>query len=443
MLRILLTRIVTGLGLPLLSITIPLCYSVLALAESEPATLIDDDSAVESRLPLRELRLFTQVFEQIRLGYVEEVADTQLLENAIAGLLFELDPHSAYLDQEDYGDLQEHASGKYGGLGLRVGGKNGVIEVIAPIDDTPAANAGIEAGDLIIEMNDAPVRGIGVQKAIDKMRGERGTSIKLTVYRESEDGPLEFTIVRDTIRASAVRSRFLEPGYAYVRVSHFQETSGADFITAIEKLQSDSIETPLKGLVLDLRNNPGGLVPASVEMAGALLAGGTVVYTEGRLPSSNRIFEAEPGDLLEGLPIVVLINGGSASASEIVAGALQDRKRAAIIGTQSFGKGSVQTVIPLGDGRAVKLTTARYFTPNGRSIQAEGIVPDLVVNRAEIKPYSLQKTTREADLDGHLETANEEREDEAPNTNIEDLSGDNQLYEAVNLLKGYHLLGRQ
>ena len=442
MLRILLTRIVTGLGLPLLSITIPLCCSVLALAESEPATLIDDDSAVGSRLPLRELRLFTQVFEQIRLGYVEEVADTQLLENAIAGLLFELDPHSAYLDQEDYGDLQEHASGKYGGLGLRVGGKNGVIEVIAPIDDTPAANAGIEAGDLIIEMNDAPVRGIGVQKAIDKMRGEKGTSIKLTVYRESEDGPLEFTIVRDTIRASAVRSRFLEPGYAYVRVSHFQETSGADFITAIEKLQSDSIETPLKGLVLDLRNNPGGLVPASVEMAGALLAGGTVVYTEGRLPSSNRIFEAEPGDLLEGLPIVVLINGGSASASEIVAGALQDRKRAAIIGTQSFGKGSVQTVIPLGDGRAVKLTTARYFTPNGRSIQAEGIVPDLVVNRAEIKPYSLRKTTREADLDGHLETANEDQE-EASATDIEDLSGDNQLYEAVNLLKGYHLLGRQ
>jgi carboxyl-terminal processing protease len=442
MLRILLTRIVTGLGLPLLSITIPLCYSVLALAESEPATLIDDDSAVESRLPLRELRLFTQVFEQIRLGYVEEVADTQLLENAIAGLLFELDPHSAYLDQEDYGDLQEHASGKYGGLGLRVGGKNGVIEVIAPIDDTPAANAGIEAGDLIIEMNDAPVRGIGVQKAIDKMRGEKGTSIKLTVYRESEDGPLEFTIVRDTIRASAVRSRFLEPGYAYVRVSHFQETSGADFITAVEKLQSDSIKTPLKGLVLDLRNNPGGLVPASVEMAGALLAGGTVVYTEGRLPSSNRIFEAEPGDLLEGLPIVVLINGGSASASEIVAGALQDRKRAAIIGTQSFGKGSVQTVIPLGDGRAVKLTTARYFTPNGRSIQAEGIVPDLVVNRAEIKPYSLRKTTREADLDGHLETANEDQE-EASATDIEDLSGDNQLYEAVNLLKGYHLLGRQ
>lgn len=456
MLRILLRRIVNDLGLLMLSLTMALCYSVLALAETDPeepseaiidpaniAIVVAKEYAIPSRLPLRELRLFTQVFEQIRLGYVEEVADTQLLENAISGLLLELDPHSAYLNQEDYGDLKEHASGKYGGLGLRVGGKNGVINVIAPIDDTPAANAGIEAGDLIIEMNDAPVRGMGVQKAIDKMRGEKGTKIKLTVYREGEEGPLEFTLVRDTIRASAVRSRVLEPGYAYVRVSHFQETSGADFITAIEKLKSDSIKDPLKGLVIDLRNNPGGLVPASVEMAGALLEGGTVVYTEGRLPSANRFFEAEPGDLLEGLPIVVLINGGSASASEIVAGALQDRKRAAIIGTQSFGKGSVQTVIPLGDGRAVKLTTARYFTPNGRSIQAEGIAPDLVVNRAEIKPYSLRKTTRETDLEGHLETVDEDREDEPSATDIDDLSGDNQLYEAVNLLKGYHLLGRQ
>ena len=455
MLRILLRRIVAGLGLLMLSLTVALCYSVLALAETDPeqptgvaissanrATFDAKESTLASRLPLRELRLFTQVFEQIRLGYVEEVADTQLLENAIAGLLLELDPHSAYLNQEDYGDLQEHATGKYGGLGLRVGGKNGVIKVIAPIDDTPAANAGIEAGDLIIEMNDAPVRGMGVQKAIDKMRGEKGTSIKLTVYREGEEGPLEFTLVRDTIRASAVRSRVLEPGYAYVRVSHFQETSGADFISAIEKLKAESIKDPLKGLVLDLRNNPGGLVPASVEMASALLEGGTIVYTEGRLPSANRFFEAKPGDLLDGLPIVVLINGGSASASEIVAGALQDRKRAAIIGTQSFGKGSVQTVIPLGDGRAVKLTTARYFTPNGRSIQAEGIVPDLIVNRAEIKPYSLRKTTREADLEGHLETVDEEREDEPSATDVEDLSSDNQLYEAVNLLKGFHLLGR-
>ena len=455
MLRILLRRIVAGLGLLMLSLTVALCYSVLALAETDPeepseaiidpaniAIVVAKEYAIPSRLPLRELRLFTQVFEQIRLGYVEEVADTQLLENAISGLLLELDPHSAYLNQEDYGDLQEHASGKYGGLGLRVGGKNGVIKVIAPIDDTPAANAGIEAGDLIIEMNDAPVRGMGVQKAIDKMRGEKGTSIKLTVYREGEEGPLEFTLVRDTIRASAVRSRVLEPGYAYVRVSHFQETSGADFISAIEKLKAESIKDPLKGLVLDLRNNPGGLVPASVEMASALLEGGTIVYTEGRLPSANRFFEAKPGDLLDGLPIVVLINGGSASASEIVAGALQDRKRAAIIGTQSFGKGSVQTVIPLGDGRAVKLTTARYFTPNGRSIQAEGIAPDLVVNRAEIKPYSLRKTTRETDLEGHLETVDEDREDEPSATDVEDLSSDNQLYEAVNLLKGFHLLGR-
>ncbi|MEJ6772742.1 MAG: S41 family peptidase, partial [Porticoccaceae bacterium] len=289
----------------------------------------------------------------------------------------------------------------------------------------------------------APVRGMGVQKAIDKLRGEKGTSIKLTVYREGQDGPLEFDVVRDTIQLSSVRSRFLEPGYGYVRVSQFQRKSGADFIETIEKLKAEA-EFPIKGLVLDLRNNPGGLVPASVEMAGALINGGTVVYTEGRLPSANHSFEAEAGDILDGVPIVVLINGGSASASEIVAGALQDHKRAAVIGTQSFGKGSVQTVIPLGDGRAVKLTTARYFTPNGRSIQAEGIVPDMLVPRAEIRPYKVRETTREADLEGHLDTADKEGDNEKKEAlPAEDLSGDNQLYEAVNLLKGFHLLGNK
>jgi carboxyl-terminal processing protease len=289
-------------------------------------------------------------------------------------------------------------------------------------------------------MNDTPVRGMGVQKAIDKLRGEKGTSIKLTVYREGQDGPLEFEVVRDIIKLSSVRSRFLQPGYGYIRVSQFQHSSGGDFIKNIETLKKES-DGPIKGLVLDLRNNPGGLVPAAVEMAGALIDGGTVVYTEGRLPSANRSFEASAGDILEGVPVVVLINGGSASASEIVAGALQDHQRAAVIGTQSFGKGSVQTVIPLGDGRAVKLTTARYFTPEGRSIQAEGIAPDMVVERAEIRPYKIRETTREADLDGHLETAKSSDEKADQRIETEDLSGDNQLYEAVNLLRGFHLLG--
>ena len=423
-----------GVGLSLLSAADVEPVLVQALpSEAEPI-------ASESRLPLRELRLFTQVFEQIRRGYVEEVSDSELLNNAIAGLLLELDPHSVYLDIERYSDLQENATGEYGGLGMEVGGDNGLIKVISPIDDTPAAKAGIEAGDLIVEMNEAPVRGMGVQKAIEKLRGEKGTSIKLTIYREGQDGPLEFDVVRDTIKLSSVRSRFIEPGYGYVRVSQFQQSSGADFIDTIETLKG-STDKPIKGLVLDLRNNPGGLVTAAVEMAGALIDGGTVVYTEGRLPSANRTFDAPTGDILADVPIVILINGGSASASEIVAGALQDHRRAAVIGTQSFGKGSVQTIIPLGDGRAVKLTTARYFTPNGRSIQAEGIVPDMVIERADIRPYKTRERTREADLEGHLETVDKKGNNVDKDSNIENLYGDNQLYEAVNLLKGFHLLG--
>ncbi|MFT4651826.1 MAG: carboxyl-terminal processing protease [Porticoccaceae bacterium] len=417
----------------------------------EESSVSDEKVTAQERLPLKELRLFTQVFEQIRQGYVEEVTDTELLENAIAGLVTGLDPHSTYLKADDYGDLQESATGEYGGLGMEVGADNGMIRIISPIDDTPAFKAGIEAGDLIIEMNDSPVRGIGLQKAIDKLRGEKGTSIKLTIYREGEEGPLTFNIVRDIIQISAVRSRLLERGYGYVRIAQFQASSGEDFIEEVEKLKASSLSTDdskvqgLKGLVIDLRNNPGGLVPASVKVADALLDSGTVVYTEGRLPSANRRFEAQAGDILDGLPLVVLINGGSASASEIVAGALQDNRRAAILGTQSFGKGSVQIVMPLGDGRAVKLTTARYFTPSGRSIQAEGIVPDIVVERAEIRPYKTPGRVKEADLDGHLESENKTTEEEHSKTDgaeeQQPAIDDNQLYEALNLLKGFHLLG--
>lgn len=409
-----------------------------ANAETEVGTT-DQQANQEERLPLRELRLFTQVFEQIRRGYVEQVADTELLENAIAGLLLELDPHSVYLNQTDYEQLQESATGEYGGLGLRVGSERGMIKVIAPIDDSPAAKAGIEAGDFIVEVDGTPVRGMAVQKAIDKLRGEKGTSIKLTVFREGEDGPLDITVVRGTIQLSSVRSRIIEPGYGYVRVSQFQVSSGKDFKKELLSLKEK--EPALKGLIIDLRNNPGGLVPASVEIADAVLDGGTVVYTEGRLPSANISFDAKSGDLLEGTPIVVLINGGSASASEIVAGALQDHRRAAIIGTQSFGKGSVQTVIPLGDGRAVKLTTARYFTPNGRSIQAEGVVPDIIVEPAEIRLYKNRTQVREVDLEGHLEKASGKKK--KAKDRDEDITDDNQLYEALNVLKGFQLLTKQ
>jgi carboxyl-terminal processing protease len=409
-----------------------------ANADTEPQSP-DEQSTQEERLPLRELRLFTQVFEQIRRGYVEEVKDTELLENAIAGLLLELDPHSVYLNQTDYEELQESATGEYGGLGLQVGSERGMIKVIAPIDGSPAAKAGIEAGDFIVEVDGTPVRGMAVQKAIDKLRGEKGTSIKLTLFREGEDGPLDITVVRGTIQISSVRSRIIEPGYGYVRVSQFQVSSGKDFKKELLSLKEK--QPALKGLIIDLRNNPGGLVPASVEIADAVLDGGTVVYTEGRLPSANISFDAKSGDLLQGTPIVVLINGGSASASEIVAGALQDHQRAAIIGTQSFGKGSVQTVIPLGDGRAVKLTTARYFTPNGRSIQAEGIVPDIIVEPAEIRLYKKRKQVREADLEGHLEQA--ESKNKKSENRDEEITDDNQLYEALNVLKGFQLLGKK
>ena len=420
---------------------LPLC------SQSQTLLVTADDGAAkdsETRLPLKELRTFTQVFEQIRLGYVEEVTDTELLENAIAGLLTGLDPHSTYLKADDYGDLQENATGEYGGLGMEVAGDGGLIRVISPIDDPPADKAGIEAGDLIIEMDGSPIRGMGLQKAIDKLRGEKGTNIELTVYRESEDGPLTFDITRDIIQISAVRSRLLEPNYGYVRIAQFQVSSGEDFIAEISHLQASN-DAPLNGLIIDLRNNPGGLVPASITIADALVDSGTLVYTEGRLPSANRRFEADSGDILNGVPVVVLINGGSASASEIVAGALQDNHRAAIVGTQSFGKGSVQTVMPLGDGRAVKLTTARYFPPSGRSIQAEGIVPDITIERAEIRPYTTPDRVKEADLDGHLEaedTVSEASASEAETTDkTESLIDDNQLYEALNLLKGFHLLG--
>lgn len=420
-----------------LSITLLASFAVSA---QQPATdsLEANKAQSEERLPLRELRVFTQVFEQIRRGYVEEVKDTELLENAISGLLLELDPHSAYLNKSDYDDLQESATGEYSGLGLEVGSERGMIKIISPIDDTPAAKAGIKAGDLIVEVDGVPVRGMALQKAIDKLRGEKGTSIELMVLRDDQETPIEFTIVRDTIQFSSVRSRIIEPGYGYVRISQFQTSSGDDFKKELLDLKQQ--EAPLKGVIIDLRNNPGGLVPASVEISDAVLDGGTIVYTEGRLPSSNSRYEATSGDILEGIPIVVLINGGSASASEIVAGALQDHQRAAIIGTQSFGKGSVQTVIPLGDGRAVKLTTARYFTPNGRSIQAEGIVPDIIVEPAEIRRYQLRDRVREEDLEGHLEQASERGE--SPVEPEEDVTDDNQLYEALNVLKGFQLLGR-
>ena len=409
---------------------------------SDEQKISDQDTArtmeERSRLPLRELRSFTQVFEQIRQGYIEKVEDRQLLENAISGMLLELDPHSAYLSKRDYQNLQENTSGYYGGLGIEISAEDGLIKVISPIDNSPAERIGIRAGDLIVEIDGSSVRGLALPRAIAKLRGKKGSTIDISVIRDDGDELLSFTITRDEIYTSSVKSRILRPGFAYIRISQFQKDSGEDFVEALKNLRSDNSNIgQLLGLILDLRNNPGGLVPAAVDVVDALLDDGIIVYTEGRLASANVTFNSTPGDLIQHIPIVVLINGGSASASEIVAGALQDHRRAVIVGTQSFGKGSVQTLLPLGDGRAVKLTTARYFTPKGRSIQAQGIKPDVIIPRVDLQIPLQQKRLRESDLEGHLEM--HQKFGEKSEIEIEDLNNDNQLKEALNILRGSRL----
>lgn len=396
-----------------------------------------EDEVVEQKsLPLTELRMFADVFDRIKQAYVEPVDDRQLLEDAIRGMLTGLDPHSAYLEPEAFESLQVHTSGEFGGLGIEVGLEGGFIKVIAPIDDTPAQRAGVKAGDLIIRLDDTPVQGMDLSEAIDLMRGEVGTPVRLTIMRDGRDQPLEIKIVRDVIKVRSVRHETLEPGYGYLRVSQFQSHTGEDLVAAIQSLEQDEA---LKGLVLDLRNNPGGVLQAAVEVSDAFLSEGTIVYTEGRLPNSELRFNASANTVAPKVPLVVLINGGSASASEIVAGALQDHKRALVMGTDSFGKGSVQTVLPLGQERAIKLTTARYYTPGGRSIQAQGIKPDLRVNEAKLTQLEEEGRIKERDLAGHLENAEGDGSDNAQ-ASSELLSRDFQLFEALNLLKAMQIL---
>lgn len=413
-----------------------------AISWAEPTK--DTDS--RSQLPLDDLRTFTKVYSQIRNTYVEEVSDQKLLEYAIKGMLSELDPHSTYLDANSFDDLQMNTTGEYGGLGIEVGMENGFVKVIAPIDDSPASRAGIEAGDLIITLDDKPVRGMTLSEAIEHMRGPVKSDIVLSIVRDGVDQPFDVTLTRDTIKVNSVRARVLEPGYGYLRIAQFQLKTGEDLVTRIEKLKAENPE--LKGFVLDLRNNPGGILQSSVKVADAFLEEGLVVYTEGRVENADVKYHASPGDTLNGLPLVVLINEGSASASEIVAGALQDHGRAVIMGTDSFGKGSVQTVIPISEDRAIKLTTALYFTPSGRSIQAQGIEPDITVKRAKITAINKPGNFKEADLNGRLENANggealDVKTRQQRNSGLEDLAGrDNQLYEAVNLLKGINIFAQ-
>lgn len=378
-------------------------YSAIAQKDSAP-------------LPIEELRSFTEVFSAIKQGYVEPVEDKQLITHAISGMLANLDPHSTYLDADSFKDLQVSTQGEFGGLGIEVGMEDGLVKVVSPIEDTPAYRAGIKSGDLIFKLDDTPVKGLTLNDAVKKMRGKPKTSIKLTILRKGETKPLEITIERDKIKVQSVKSKSLEPGYGYLRVTQFQEETAADVAKHLDKLYKDEKNGSLKGLVLDLRNDPGGLLHGAVGVAAAFLPQGSVVVTtDGRVEDAKRKYTAEAADYLRGqredfikklpegvrnVPMIVLVNAGSASASEIVAGALQDHKRAVVMGTQTFGKGSVQTVLPLSTKTAIKLTTARYYTPNGRSIQAKGITPDIIVE--ETANGGSRERMREADLERHL-----------------------------------------
>ncbi|MFP5430055.1 MAG: S41 family peptidase [Gammaproteobacteria bacterium] len=378
-----------------------------AAVEPVPGQPLPDTTAGDAqaktpatRLPLEDLRAFVEVFERIRASYVEPVDDRTLFENAIRGMLSSLDPHSAYLDEKGFEDLQNTTSGEFGGLGIEVGMEDGLVRVVSPIDDTPAARAGIQAGDYIIKLDGKSVQGMTLAEAIGLMRGKPGSKIVLTIIRKGEE-PREVTLTRARIEMTSVKGRLLDDAYGLIRISQFQVHTGRDFKREADKLRAET-KGKLRGLVLDLRNNPGGVLDGAVSVSDAVLESGVIVSTRGRQSGSGQEFTATPGDVLQGLPVVVLVNGGSASASEIVAGALQDNRRALVVGTTTFGKGSVQSVLPLNASKGIKLTTARYYTPSGRSIQAEGIKPDIVVSPARVSVLEAGLSVREADLQGHL-----------------------------------------
>ena len=361
----------------------------------------DAAAASASNIPLDEIRRYVAVYSAVKAAYVEPVDDEQLMHSAIRGLLLDLDPHSAYLEADATDDFEEQARGNYDGIGVEIFRQpDGSLRVIAPIDDTPAARAGVKAGDLIVAVDGKPLRA-GEGDSSTPLRGEAGTSVELTILRDGTDEPVKLTVERQTIRIASVRSRMLEPGFGYLRVSTFQADTAADFERQLGELATQA-GGRLRGLVIDLRSNPGGLLNSAVQIADALLEDGGIVSTRGRIPVSDATFSATRGDRLHGAPVVVLVDAGSASASEVLAGALGDNGRARIVGSRTFGKGSVQTVLPLDNGDSVKLTTARYYTPDGRSIQALGIVPDVVLHAEEGGDDGRPAGYTEADLPGHL-----------------------------------------
>jgi carboxyl-terminal processing protease len=424
-------------------VSVSLTSSVLAEKKAEDSV----------GLPLNELRNFSDIFARVKTDYVEDVDDKTLLENAIRGMLSGLDPHSTYLNPDEYKELKIGTTGKFGGLGIQVGMEDGFVKVISPIDDTPAFRAGIQAGDLIIRLDEKSVKGMTLNDAVKIMRGDPGTDITLTVIREGADKPLPFTVTRDIISVKSVKSRILEPDYGYIRITNFQSETARDLISELSKLKKEN-KNELKGLVLDLRNNPGGVLSAAADVSDAFINNGKLVYTKGRIENSDFEFNAKPGDIMNGSPLVVLINGGSASASEIVAGALQDHNRAVVMGTKSFGKGSVQTIQELRSGGAVKITTARYFTPKGRSIQGEGITPDITLERYEVSDskddaslrikesdltHSISNPTKSQEAIKKAEEESKKDDKEQPKIKASD---DFQLFEALLLLKGLNILNK-
>lgn len=440
-------RLVGKHGTPLLLLVIGMLLGFVVSAHWVPNV-----SAV-GRQDYESLEAFSNILSIVRKNYVEDVETKNLVNGAINGMLSSLDPHSAYLTPDLYKELQSDTQGRFGGLGIEITVKGGILTVVSPIEDTPAAKAGIKPGDQIFKIEEEFTKDMSLVDAVKKMRGLKGTKINLTIRRENNPDLLDFTLVRDIIRVQSVRSRNLEPGYGYVRLAQFQERSDRDLQRALEKMAAE--KSGLKGLVLDLRNNPGGLLTQAVRVSDMFLDSGLIVYTEGRIESQKQKYFAQKDGTWLDFPIVVLVNGGSASASEIVAGALQDHKRAVVLGTKTFGKGSVQTILPLDDNSALRLTTARYFTPKGRSIQATGIVPDIVVESAPAQPDGKEERRRpglrEENLPGHLsnpqqnnlspqEQLDKEREKQIPSsapTGDETIDNDVQLKRALDLLKSW------
>ncbi|WP_018388175.1 S41 family peptidase [Ancylobacter sp. FA202] len=417
--------------------------ALIAVGATQPRLLLEPSAAMAAASDTyRQLNLFGDVFERVRADYVEKPEDAKLVEAAINGMLTSLDPHSTYMDAKDFRDMQVQTRGQFGGLGIEVTMEDGLVKVVAPIDETPAAKAGVQAGDLIAKLDGEEVKGMTLNQAVDKMRGAVNTPIKLTIVRKGADKPIELSITRDIINIKSVRSRVENNDIGYIRITSFSEQTGEGLKKAVADLTQQIGEDKLKGFIIDLRNNPGGLLDQAIDVSDTFLDRGEIVSTRGRDPEQTERRNARPGDLAKGKPIIVLVNGGSASASEIVAGALQDHKRATVLGSLSFGKGSVQTVIPVSGNAAIKLTTARYYTPSGRSIQAKGIQPDIelvqdvpqdVKEKAEAA--GVETTRGEASLKGHLKNGEDEQTG-SPAYVPPDPKDDTQLKLAIDLIEG-------